>query len=282
MINIPYRLARAEGRLVRALYAKMIPRIVNRPVSQARRIPVSVYSFSCESLLPEQIASIRSFIRHVGVPERFIVVSDGTYVEASRNTLERVDDCVRVVDWTSLTGGVPDCVKAFAERHPMGKKLAILVSLPVKDATIYTDCDMLFFPNSEDLTRIIESSNGNHWYLPDCFTALDMPFLREECEKFEPVNAGFMVLKQRLDWTDPLKRLAEYEAPGWATEQTIVHLAMHNNHAAPLSPDKYILKVEDQFSYRDLYAGQNIALRHYVNNVRHKFWQSISLRTFHN
>lgn len=282
MINVPYRLARAEGNLVRSLYARMIPRIVNRPVLQTKRIPVSVYSFSCESLLPEQIASTQSFIRHVGIPESFTVVSDGTYSKASRDILERINDCVQVVDWTSITGDVPDCVKAFAEWHPMGKKLALLVSLPVKNTTIYTDCDMLFFPNSEDLTQIIESSNGRHWYLPDCLTSLDMPFLRDEREKLDPVNAGFMVLKQRLDWTDPLKRLAEYEAPGWATEQTIVHLAMHNNHAAPLSPDKYILKLEDQFIYRDLYADKNIALRHYVNNVRHKFWQSISLRTFHN
>lgn len=282
MINVPYRLARAEGRLIRSLYARMIPRIVKSPMLQTKRIPVSVYSFSCESLLPEQIASTRSFIHHVGVPESFIVVSDGTYSKASSDILQRVHDCVQVVDWASIAAGAPDCVKAFAERHPMGKKLATLVSLPVNNATIYTDCDMLFFPNSEDLTRIISSGNGGQWYLPDCFTSLDMPFLRDEREKLDPVNAGFMVLKKRLDWTDPLKRLEEYDAPGWATEQTIVHLAMHNNHATPLSPDKYILTVDDEFIYRDLYWGKHIALRHYVNNVRHKFWQSISLRTFHN
>lgn len=281
-MNIPYRVARAEGRLVRSAYAKMIPRILKSRIRQSKRIPVSVYSFSCESLLPEQIANTRSFIRHVGVPERFTVVSDGTYSEASREILERVNDCVRVVDWKSITGDAPDCVKAFAKRNPMGKKLALLISLPVDNATIYTDCDMLFFPNSRDLTRIIESGNEGHWYLPDCLTSLDMSFLRDESEKLNPVNAGFMVLKRRLDWSEHLDRLAAYEAPGWATEQTIVHLAMHKNNAQPLSPDKFILRVEDQFIYRDLYASKDIALRHYVNNVRHKFWQSISLRTFHN
>lgn len=282
MINVPYRLARAEGGLVRSLYARMIPKIVSQPLAQSKRIRASVFSFSCETLLPEQTASILSFIRHVGVPEKFIVASDGTYSEGSISVLRRIHDCVQVVDWMEIAVDVPDCVRAFAKRNPMGKKLALLISLPVDNATIYTDCDMLFFPNSRDLTRIIESGDEGHWYLPDCFTALDTSFLRDESEKLNPVNAGFMVLKRRLDWSEQLDRLAAYEAPGWATEQTIVHLAMHRNHAQPLSPDRFILRVEDQFIYRDLYASREIALRHYVNNVRHKFWQSISLRTFHN
>jgi hypothetical protein len=283
MINVAYRLARAEGSLVRSLYNKMIPLIVNRPVVQTKRIPVSVYSFSCEQHLPEQVASIRSFIRYVGVPECFVVISDGTHSEDSHHILEQIDDCVHVVDWTSILGDLPECVKAFAGQHPMGKKLAVLVSLPVKNTTIYTDCDMLFFPGAEGLTRIIESSNGYHWYLPDCMPSLDFSLLRGEAETLNPVNAGFMVLKASLDWSEPLERLAGYEGvPFGNTEQTIVHLAMHKNHASPLSPDKFILRLEDQFIYGDQYAAKRIVLRHYVNNVRHKFWQGISLRTFHN
>lgn len=281
-MNIPYRLARAEGRLVRSRYARNIAKIAGQSIAQNRKVPVSVFSFSCETLLPEQTASIRSFIRHVGVPEKFVVVSDGTYSRNSVSVLKRIDNSVEVVDWTELAAGIPDCVMAFAERNAMGKKLALLISLPVDNATIYTDCDMMFFPNTEELTRIVESPNGGQWYLPDCFTALDRSFLLDESETLNPVNAGFMVLKKELDWSEPLDRLSRYVNPGWSTEQTIVHLAMHANHARPLSPDKFVLKVEDQFIYRDLYAGREIALRHYVNNVRHKFWQSISLRTFHN
>lgn len=282
-MNIAYRLARAEGGLIRFLYSKMIPRIVNRPVAQTRRIPVTIYSFSCETLLPEQVASIRSFIKHVGVPDRYVVVSDGTYSEASSHTLRQIDECVRVISWESLLGGLPDSVKAFAASHPMGKKLVIELSLPVEKPTIYTDCDVLFFPNSEDLIKIVESGDGRHWYLPDCLTSLDPSFLRDESEKLNPVNAGFMVLKERLDWSEQLERLAEYEGvPLGVTEQTMVHLAMHRNRALPLCPEKFVLRLEDQCIYRDLYAEKRIALRHYVGNVRHKFWQSISLRTFHN
>ena len=128
MINIGYRAARAQGYWVRSIYSRMIPSIVRRPVRQTKRVPVSVYSFSCEHLLPEQISSIRSFIQHVGVPESFTVLSDGSYSASSALILKQVHDCVRVLDWADIVGSLPDCVRAFAEQHPMGKKLAILFS----------------------------------------------------------------------------------------------------------------------------------------------------------
>jgi len=49
-------------------------------------------------------------------------------------------------------------------------------------------------------------------------------------------------------------------------------LTMHYNQAKPLCSKRYVLSVEDQFIYPDKYAGKEIAIRHYVNDVRHKFW----------
>ncbi len=278
MINIKYRAARAQGNLTRLLYSKMLPRIVNRPIRQTRRVPVSVYSFSGEHHLPEQIASIRSFIRYVGIPDSFNVVFHGSYSEESRRALQQVNSCVSLIQWDALLCELPQCVRDFAVRHPMGKKLAVLISLPVTGPTIYTDSDILFFPNSEELIDIVESENGRFWYLPDCLPSLDISILYDNSEICNPVNAGFMILKERLNWAVPLKRLAEYKGTPFAnTEQTMVHLAMHENEARPLSPKRFILSLDDQFIYRDLHAGKEIALRHYVNNVRHKLWQNINL-----
>ncbi len=50
---------------------------------------------------------------------------------------------------------------------------------------------------------------------------------------------------------------------------------MHANRAAPFDPRKYVLELDDQFVYPDRYAKPDIALRHYVNPVRHKFWTSL-------
>ncbi len=49
-----------------------------------------------------------------------------------------------------------------------------------------------------------------------------------------------------------------------------------NRYGEPLCSKKYVLNVEDQFMYPDKFAKKNIALRHYVNDVRHKFWFDIA------
>jgi hypothetical protein len=43
-------------------------------------------------------------------------------------------------------------------------------------------------------------------------------------------------------------------------------------HARSIS--RYVLQLDDQFIYPDCYAGSQIVLRHYVNPVRHKFWNA--------
>jgi hypothetical protein len=51
---------------------------------------------------------------------------------------------------------------------------------------------------------------------------------------------------------------------------------MHQNGGRPFDPAKYILQLGDQFVFADHYASARVALRHYVNPVRHKFWTSLS------
>jgi len=35
------------------------------------------------------------------------------------------------------------------------------------------------------------------------------------------------------------------------------------------------MNVDDQFIYPDKFASKQIAMRHYVSDIRHKFWQSV-------
>jgi hypothetical protein len=55
-------------------------------------------------------------------------------------------------------------------------------------------------------------------------------------------------------------------------------LCMHANGAVPFDPRKFVLQADDEFVYRDRYAGRSIALRHYVNQIRHKFWTPLARR----
>jgi hypothetical protein len=160
----------------------------------------------------------------------------------------------------------------------MGRKLLALLSIPVNQTTIYTDSDILFFPGASDLVNLANSGNTVSRYLPDCACKMDERVIYDEVEKLNSVNGGFIVFKEPLDWSFALERLSKLEELNhYFTEQTLVHLTMHYNQAKPLCSKRYVLSVEDQFIYPDKYAGKEIALRHYVNDVRHKLWLNVAI-----
>lgn len=279
LINFQYRAARMQGYGVCSMYRAALPWIVKRPIAQSRKVPVEVYYFSCDRDLPEQVASIRSFIRYVGIPDQFTVVSDGTYSPDSCQLLRQISPCVDVVHMDSLVRkDLIECLRNYANIHPLGKKLSVLMSIPINQTTIYADSDILFFPGADELIGLAQMSDRQPCYLPDCATALDERLLDNELEKANPVNSGFMLLNKALDWEMSLNRLAQLqEIPNYFTEQTMVHLTMHYNKALPLDPNRFIVRRDDEFIYTDKYAGKKIALRHYINPVRHKFWLSTKI-----
>ncbi|MEH2347702.1 MAG: hypothetical protein V7K55_06810 [Nostoc sp.] len=279
MVNIGYHAAKVQGKFNRSLYKAAISQIASIPIKQTRQVPISVYALSCERDLPEQVVSIRSFIRHVGIPETFTVVSDGSYTDSSCNLLRRIHPCVQVILLQNfLRTDLPQCVLDYAQLHPMGRKLSALMSIPINGTTIYTDSDILFFPGGIDLIDLSKLEDKYSLYLPDCSMSLDERIIYDESEKSNPVNGGFIIFRHEFDWSFAIERLANLpEVPSYFTEQTIVHLTMHHNHGKPLCSNKYVLNVEDQFIYPDKSASKNIALRHYVSDVRHKFWFNVGI-----
>lgn len=260
---------------MRRAYRVLLPALVRRTIAAPRNLPFSVVSFSSQRDLPEQVASLRSFLRNAGEPVDFTVISDGSHAPASRRLLRLLHPCVRVVDWTAVVRpDLPRPVTGYAAVSPMGKKLAVELSLPVARPTMYVDADVLFFPGAAALAGL--QPGGHGWFLADCGAGyLDEGLLAGD-EPAEPVNAGFFLLDRQLDWSTALDRLARLGGvPGFHTEQTLVHLAMHASGARPLDPRRFVLAVDDMFSYRDVHAGRSIVLRHYTTPVRYKFWCSL-------
>ncbi|BAY13428.1 hypothetical protein [Calothrix sp. NIES-2098] len=284
MVNFGYHTAKFQGQFIRSIYTKLIDKVVHTPLSQNRRVNITVYAFSCERDLSLQVANIRSFIRHVGIPEKFIVISDGSYSSESSRLLCQINSCVNVIEWKDLLqGDIPKYVLDYALHHPnraiqaFWKRLAVFMSLSIEQPIIYTDADILFFPGAGEIINLCQLEDNCAWYLPDCQASLDERILLDDAEKINPVNAGFFLLKRQIDWQKPLERAAQLiDSPIYFTDQTLVHLAMHNAQAKPLDRDKFILSVDDQFMYTDLYAKGQIAMRHYVSDIRHKFWLNLA------
>lgn len=272
--NFGYHLARLKGRTLRKTYEILLPEIVRRPVQAPRELPVSVFAYSNEVMLPEQVRSIRSFLRYVGRPKSFTIVSDGSHSERSVRVLRNVDPTVAVrLAGADLPKDLPPKLQEYLAAHPTGKQLGLIMSLPTNGPTLYADADVLFFPGASDLVALARQRSAPAFYLADCQFSGDERLLRDASEKSDPVNTGFLFLFRKLDWSLGVERFLDLgEAPNFFTNQTIAHLSMHANGARPLDPSKYVVQLDDQFVYEDRHAGPALALRHYVNPVRHKFW----------
>lgn len=280
--NVPYHLALLAGRVARNFYRMALPKIVRHSVRVPRDLSLEVYAYSGENSLPEQVASVRSFLAYAGRPEKFIIVSDGSYSNASIELLERIDNCVRVEKSAPpLPSGLPENVQSFLTNHFTGRQLTLIMSLPSKRPAIYADSDILFFPGAGVIEDVAKTQSVSAFYLADCIFAADERLIRNPIEKKNPVNMGFLLLFQRLDWSVGVERLMTLAGlPNFFTTQTATHLSMHANNARPFDPHKFVLQVDDQTIYRDRHAGSAIAMRHYVNNVRHKFWTTLAHRGF--
>ncbi len=94
--NFGYHFARWKGGLRRRIYSGLLPILVHRTVHPSRLVPLDVYSYSGEAMLPEQVRSIRSLLRHVGRPKSFKVITDGSHSARSIELLKKIDPVVSI------------------------------------------------------------------------------------------------------------------------------------------------------------------------------------------
>ncbi len=281
MPNYGYHLARAKGKAVRTIYRALLSSIARQPLAKGPPVPLDVFAYSGERALPEQVASIRSFLKYVGQPKRFTVVSDGTLTARGSDILRSLDPVISVSGSAQFVPrDLPTRIYPYLTTHPTGKQLALIMSLPLDGPALYVDSDVLFFPGANDLLRLAANQSvqgAPAFYLPDCRLSADERLFHDGAEKEQPVNTGFLLLFKKLDWGLAVRRFLELPGlPDFFTNQTLTHLAMHANGALPLDSEKYVLQLDDQFVYPDCHACRDLALRHYVNPVRHKFWTTLA------
>jgi hypothetical protein len=276
VVKVGYHVGRRAGRARKQLYTR---RVMGRGVAvraSPGTLPGHFHAFSGQRDVGEQVASIASLLRCGGEPERITVISDGSHTDRAKATLEHLHRRLEVRPWTAFLADAPRPAMAeHAERHPLGKKLVALSALG--RGSWYADSDVLFFARADDLAQRL-GEDGPPLFMYDCLSALDSRVLRAGEADLVPVNSGLVLLRQDVDWEPALDRLAPVAAdPRFHTEQTIVHIALHQAGAQPLDPELYVMQVRDQFTYGDAFASARIAARHYVGQIRFKLWQHVPL-----
>jgi hypothetical protein len=259
-------------------YESRLGEIVAAGIEGGPSFDLPVFSFSAHERVPEQVASLRSFLTNVGTPARFTVVSDGSHDRRSRELLGAVHSCVSVIDWERFLTTAPTVVRDYAAFDWRGQKLAMLTSLSADAPLLYTDDDILFFAAASEVRDLVGSAAPR--YLRDTDGRrpfLDKRLLEHEHEAQEGINSGFLFLAEPLDWAPALRRLARLpKRPGGFSGQTVVHLTMHWAGARPFDRSRYVVATDDRSAADDRHVGPDTVLRHYVVPVRHKFWTTLA------
>jgi hypothetical protein len=264
----------AAAASARRAFEELLPAAAAAPIAAGAAVDLVTVAFSSRDDLPEQVLSLRSLLQHVGVPRRALVVSDGSHAAPDVALLQGIHPAVEVVAWEELAPDpLPAAVARYARAQPFGRKLALMLALPLEAPTVYADADVVFRPAAASLRTELAPPHAAARFLHDEEPYLDRRLLRHRGEACMPLNAGLVALGQAPDWEEPLHRLEGLRGvPAFHTEQTLLHLALRTLGATPLDPERYVVATDDRFCAADRHAGCEVAARHYTTPVRHKLW----------
>lgn len=273
---------RKRARKVRRRFDAASPSEYRTPPSPAVLADVDVVSLCHAAQIPEQKLCILSFLRHVGTPRRWLVVSDGSVTARQAATLRELHSCVNTANWTDFISHENEaCVRELHKYTKFAKKLAVETNLPFERPTIYSDSDVVFFEGAYQLRNLLNNLQGRSFYQQDLPGMYDPLIVTLEETKLPPANAGFTVLGKRLDWTEAMARLQAVLAnltPQKRTldleklEQGTAHIAHVMNGSTPLD-GRYVLQISDRLQESEPVVDRSCVMRHYVRPVRHKMWK---------
>jgi hypothetical protein len=258
-------------------------------VNPKKAIAMEVVSFSSSNDFEEQLLSILSFVRYVGIPIKWTIYSDGSHTVAQKKQIAHDFEYVEIksIEWETIGTIEELCCEElkpyhtyildYALNHAFGKRLFYYLNHPISSPTLFIDSDILFYEKANKFEIMIsEVPQESGWFMPDVgWGCLDSRYIAAHAEQSFQVNAGLMFVlktfdkyKKALEFYKVLESKYEY-----FSEQTIINVLLKDNKFMPLSPKTFILDAGDQFDFSYLYTPTEMAVRHYTGPVRHKMWQ---------
>ena len=283
--------SRSMARFERRLFENYLNKAENlqslsRLVHNTASINCQIVSFSSTKDFSEQVLSVLTFIRYVGIPDAWTVYSDGTHTDAQIINAELAFPFIKIIKEEPKKFLSNNHIKKslqpyknelvhYAETKVLGKKLLLYLNFEIKGPTIFLDSDVLFYEKSSNLKTMIRN-HLNGWFLPDeAWGSLDSRYMSNIKAESCQINSGFILAIR--DFSSVLEGLTFLKSLDYSyeyfSEQTIMHIILSSNDFASLDSDTFIINAGDQFQFSYLYGTKNIAIRHYTTPVRHKMWQ---------
>jgi hypothetical protein len=279
--GIKWRLANWRAKRNRRAFASVIrsqnvDSLLGATASSARP-DFQLVSFSGARDFEEQLLSLLSFRRWVGIPRSWIVFSDGTHSDEMRTLLEARFPWAALRSWDhskNLVGDDAQFLFDYARDHAMGKRLIAYSTLPLNAPTLFLDSDVIFYAKAAELLAPA-FAGPQQWFLPDMdWGTLDTRFLSQNSRDLYQSNGGFYLLKPGYSWEPVFEFLRRLENKfEYFSDQTAFHVAFKEQNVMALDPRVFVLHCKDQFALGLTERPHQMAIRHFVAMVRHKIWE---------
>lgn len=163
----------------------------------------------------------------------------------------------------------------FLQRHPLGRKLGLVLALSQQTPLLYSDHDVLAFDAPEELLSNVRDDRP--CYLLEERDGTRDEFIAEHAraigvEYLPRFNSGLLyVPKSALSAQLAADLLKAWRPPvrSWYTEQTVLSVLMHQCHAVPLPEARYVVSNRRQFYWEKDVDYRKIVARHFTGPVRH-------------
>ena len=247
------------------------------PLASPKQWDFHLASFSGARDFEEQMLSLLTFRRWVGLPHSWVVFSDGTHTDEMRDLLHAQFPWASLRSWElsqPLVSGEANFLFQYAQEHAMGKRLIAYSTLPLRRPTLFLDSDVFFYAKAAELLSLAFAGPQN-WFLPDMdWGTLDTRFLAKNSRDLYQSNGGFYLLKPGFSWEPVLDFLKQLDNKfEYFSDQTAFHVAFKQQGVMALDPRVFVLHCDDQFALGLNELPREMAIRHFVAMVRHKIWE---------
>lgn len=253
---------------------RQLPTISTTNDSRAPQLVV----LTTESMLDESAWSAWSWAKHCKHCFSVRIVVDGNIANRWLSDVSDVLPNVSVEKLSTIISGQhfqSASIANFTKKHPLGKKLALILSLQEQTNLLFSDSDVLVFSSPVDLLSCVKSGSS-------CFNAESGPESYDDAivarglelgmEPAIALNSGLLYMqKQSIDSELVCRLLEGWQniSGSWFTEQTLLSYLLNNVDAVSLPTEKYVVSNQRQFFGDSDVDYSSIHTRHFTGTVRH-------------
>lgn len=234
-----------------------------------------IFSFSGNAYFEEQLFSIAQYVKYVGLPNKWLIVNDGTYNSQQIDFLQKFP-FVKVVEFDWVQNSKFELLHKYACKHVWAKIFYAYFNFldNLTETTIYLEADVLVFDKYSYYSHLFKNKN---WYLADTGPHFDSYFYQHNKLPMFDVNNGFAIYNSRppieIAYDYLISRFEQGNFEYFTPQSAMQLMISEDKSASFLDPRYFVVNCSDHFKIGIDHHPKTIALRHFVGPVRHKMWQ---------